>query len=137
MVKKKTCVFISGKGSNLKNLINCSRDKNFPIKISLVICNNKNAYGISYVKKYQIPYVFIDTNQKNYENKILYNLMKYKISFICLAGYMKIISKKIVNTYKKKLLMFTLLYFQNLRVSILLKEYLKIRKKRPVALFIM
>ena len=104
MVKKKTSVFISGKGSNLKNLINCSRDKNFPIKISLVICNNKNAYGISYVKKYQIPYVFIDTNQKNYENKILYNLMKYKISFICLAGYMKIISKKIVNTYKKKII---------------------------------
>ena len=51
MVKKKTCVFISGKGSNLKNLISHSRDNNFPIKISLVIYNNKNAYGINYAKK--------------------------------------------------------------------------------------
>ena len=33
MVKKKTCVFISGKGSNLKNLILRSRDNSFPIKI--------------------------------------------------------------------------------------------------------
>ena len=31
--------------------------------------------------------------KKNYENKILLNLKKYKISFICLAGFMKIISK--------------------------------------------
>ena len=39
MVKKNTCIFISGKGSNLKNLIFHSRDNSFPIKISLVISN--------------------------------------------------------------------------------------------------
>ena len=36
MVKKNTCVFISGKGSNLRNLIKKSRDYNFPIKIRLI-----------------------------------------------------------------------------------------------------
>ena len=61
MVKKNTCVFISGQGSNLKNLIMHSRDNSFPIKISLIICNNKNAYGINYAKKFKIPYIFIDT----------------------------------------------------------------------------
>ena len=45
MVKKNTCVFISGQGSNLNNLIFRSREKNFPIKISLIISNNKKAYG--------------------------------------------------------------------------------------------
>ena len=69
MVKKKTCVFISGQGSNLKNLIIHSRDNSFPIKISLVISNNKNAYGIKYAKKYQIP-CFINTTH-NYENNII------------------------------------------------------------------
>ena len=53
MVKKNTCIFISGKGSNLKNLISYSRDNNFPLKISLIICNNKNAKGIIYAKKYK------------------------------------------------------------------------------------
>ena len=41
MVKKNACIFISGQGSNLKNLIQKSRDYNFPIKIRLIISNNK------------------------------------------------------------------------------------------------
>jgi len=104
MVKKKTCVFISGQGSNLKNLISYSRKVNFPIKISLVISNNKKANGINYAKKYRIPYVFINTKVQNYNNKILLNLKKYNISFICLAGYMKIISNNLIKNYQKKII---------------------------------
>ena len=51
MVKKNTCVFISGHGSNLKNLSINQENNNFPIKISLVISNNKKANGINYAKK--------------------------------------------------------------------------------------
>ena len=104
MVKKKTCIFISGKGSNLKNLIIKSRDVNFPIKISLIISNKKKAFGVSYAKKYKIPYIFINTNYRLYDNLILLYLKKYKISFICLAGYMKIISKNLIKHYKNKII---------------------------------
>lgn len=104
MVKKKTCVFISGYGSNLKNLITYTRENSFPIKISLVISNNRNAIGLSYAKKHKIPYIFINTKIPNYENKILMSLRKYKISFICLAGYMKIISNKLIKLYRKKII---------------------------------
>ena len=72
MVKRNTCVFISGKGSNLKNLISHSRNSNFPIKISLVISNNEKAYGLNYAKKFKIPYILIDTKLKNYENAEIY-----------------------------------------------------------------
>ena len=51
MVKKNACIFISGYGSNLKNLIKSSRDTNFPIKISLVISDNIKAKGIIHAKK--------------------------------------------------------------------------------------
>ena len=102
MVKRRTCIFITGKGSNLKNLISHSRDNNFPIKISLVICNNIKANGINYAKKNKVPYIFVDTKSKNYENKVLLNLKRYKITFICLAGFMKIISSKIIRIYNKK-----------------------------------
>ena len=104
MVKKKTCVFISGQGSNLKNLIFRSRDNSFPIHIDLIISNNKKAYGLNYAKKFQIPYLLINTKIKNYENKILLYLKKYNISFICLAGYMKIIPNLLIKNYPKKII---------------------------------
>ena len=104
MVKRKTCVFISGKGSNLNNLILRSRDNSFPIIISLVISNNKEAGGLAFAKKYKIPYVVIDKNLKEQEDKILFLLKKHKISFICLAGYMRIISNKIIQNFEKKII---------------------------------
>ena len=79
MVKKNACIFISGKGSNLKNLIKKSREYNFPINIKLVICNNKEAEGVMYAKKNSIPFLIINTNSRSFENKIIYNLKKQNI----------------------------------------------------------
>ena len=53
MVRKiRSCVFISGNGSNLKSLIKNTRNYNFPIKIDLVISNRRNANGLKYAKKF-------------------------------------------------------------------------------------
>ena len=104
MVKKNTCVFISGKGSNLKNLIKRSRDYNFPINIKFVISDNINAYGLKYAKQNSIPFLIINTKKRNYENKIINKLNKYHISLVCLAGYMKIISKKFLIKFRKKII---------------------------------
>ena len=91
MVKVNTCVFISGQGTNLKNLLTRSRDSSFPIVIKLIITNNKNSKGIILAKKNSIPFKIINTKLRNYEDKILQYLKKNNINFICLAGYMKII----------------------------------------------
>ena len=104
MVKKNTCIFISGNGSNLKNLILRSRDYIFPVKIKLVVSNNKNAPGIMYAKKNSIPHYIVNTRSRNHEIKLIQILKKYKISFICLAGYMKIISKNFISRFKKKII---------------------------------
>ena len=104
MVKRNACVFISGYGSNLKSLILKSRDYTFPINISLVICNNKNANGILYAKKNSIPYFLVNTKNKNFEEDILRKIKNYKISIICLAGFMKIISKKFIRNFRKRII---------------------------------
>ena len=104
MVKKNTCIFISGYGSNLKSLINNSRNQNFPINVSLVISNNQDAQGILHAKKNSIPYLIIDTKKRNFENILIKELKRYKISLICLAGYMKIISKKFLSSYGKMII---------------------------------
>ena len=105
--KKKLAVsvFISGRGTNLKSLIEFSKKKNSQIKIALVICNDKSAKGINYAKKNKINFLIVNYKNKNKaENKILINLKKNKINLICLAGFMKILSKKIINIYKNKIL---------------------------------
>ena len=106
MVKKiNSCVFISGNGSNLKSIIDSSRDYNFPLIIKLVISNNSNAYGIKYAKKYNIPYKFFKSeNQNRFERNCLRELIKKKIKFICLAGFMKILSKNFINNFGYKIL---------------------------------
>ena len=104
MVKKNTCIFISGKGTNLNNLIKKSRDYNFPINIKLVISNKKNAMGIKYARKNSIPIFIVNTKLRNYENLILQVLKKRRINFICLAGYMKILSAKFLKRFGKKII---------------------------------
>ncbi len=103
--KLRVSVFISGRGTNLKSIINFSKRKSSPFKVVLIITNNKNAKGINFAKKNKIKYLFVNyKNKKNAESKILINLKNNNISFICLAGFMKILSKKIINTYKNKIL---------------------------------
>ena len=78
MVKKNSCVFISGSGSNLKTLIINSRNYNFPINIKLIVSNKKNAPGLIFAKKYSIPFKIINTNDSLYESKILNEINKKK-----------------------------------------------------------
>tara|TARA_Y100000294_G_scaffold32343_1_gene27647 strand:- start:535 stop:1113 length:579 start_codon:yes stop_codon:yes gene_type:complete len=100
-----TAVFISGSGSNLNSIIKNSLKKNFPIKISLVISNNKNAYGINYAKNNKIKFKIINSKKMiNFENKTLIILKKNNIKLICLAGFMKVLSDKFIKDFKYKIL---------------------------------
>ena len=103
--KIKTAVFISGTGSNLKNLIKFSKQKNFPISIDLIISNNTKAKGLIYANNFKIKKkVFNFINKIIAEKKILSLLFKNKIELICLAGFMKILSKSFIQKFNGKIL---------------------------------
>ena len=102
--KISTAVFISGRGSNLKNLIKFSKTQKSPISIDLII-SNKKAIGLRYAKQYKIEKKIISfKNKKISENKILNKLKKENIEFICLAGFLKILSKRFIKNFKKKII---------------------------------
>ncbi len=105
MVNKiRSCVLISGNGSNLRSLIKSSRDYNFPIKIQLIISNNPNAKGLRFAKQYSIPYKFFPSdNKEKFERNSLFEIKKRKIKFLCLAGFMKILSKNFIKTFGYKI----------------------------------
>ena len=103
--KIKTAVFISGKGTNLRNLIKFSKLKKSPIKICLVFSSNRLAKGLNYAKKYLIKIkIYNFKNKKKAEFLILKDLKKNRIDLICLAGFMKILSPDFIKKFKGKIL---------------------------------
>ena len=98
--KTNIAVFISGVGSNLKSIANhFDKDKN--INISLVISNNSKAPGLLYAKKYKIKKKIFNFKKRSISEKaILSELKKNNINLICLAGFMRILSKYFVKNYK-------------------------------------
>tara|TARA_B100000029_G_scaffold511285_1_gene604888 strand:+ start:3442 stop:4005 length:564 start_codon:yes stop_codon:yes gene_type:complete len=106
MVNKiSACVFISGNGSNLNSIIKSSRDYNFPIKIRLIISNNLKAKGQYIAKKYSIPYKFFSSrNQRKFERNCLSEIKKRKIKFLCLAGFLKVLSKNFIKDFGYKII---------------------------------
>ena len=98
-------VFISGNGSNLKNLIIDSLKKRSKYNIKLVISNNVAARGLLYAKKFKIKKKIISyLNIKDAEKTILTELKKNKIQLICLAGFMKILSKNFIKKFSGKII---------------------------------
>ena len=103
--KIKTAVFISGTGSNLKNIIEFSKKKRSPISINLIISSSHQAKGLGFADQFKIKKkVFIYYNVKIVEKKILTLLEKEKIKFICLAGFMKILSKDFIKKFNGKII---------------------------------
>ena len=107
MIKEKAniAVFISGRGTNLKALILRSKKKKCNYKVAYVISNKKNAVGLKIAKKNKIltrilSRSFLKTEQK----KLAKILINKNIKFICLAGFMKILSPYFLNFFKNKII---------------------------------
>ena len=103
--KIKTAIFISGTGSNLRNLIKFSKIKKSPISIDLIVSNTNKAKGLKYADKYRIKKkVFNFQSFKNTEESILKLIKKEKINFICLAGFMKVLSNHFIKKFDGKII---------------------------------
>ena len=98
-------VFISGTGSNLENLIKHSLKKKSKFRINLVISNKLKIKGLEHAKKFKIRRVIINfLNTTKAEKKILNELKNNKIDLVCLAGFMKILSKNFIKKFKGKII---------------------------------
>ena len=103
--KINTAVFISGRGSNLKSLVNFFKKKNSPILIKLIVSNNPKAKGLIYAEKSKInKYIINFKNKRISEKDLLKKLLSNNINLICLAGFMKILSGDFIKNFTKPIL---------------------------------
>ena len=107
MIKEKPniAVFISGRGTNLKALILRSKKKKSNYKVAYVVSNKKNAVGLKIAKKHKISTKIISQSFLKAEQKKLAKILTNKnIRFICLAGFMKVLSPYFLNFFKNKII---------------------------------
>ena len=100
-------VLISGSGSNLQAIIDKIVKNEINGELVVVISNKENAYGLERAKKYDIEGLFIDsttTDQDEYNRLILNALLERNIELVILAGYLKILDKKIIEAYKDRII---------------------------------
>ena len=103
--KIRTAIFISGTGSNLKSLIKFSKTNKSPISVDLIVSNNPKAKGLYYAKKYKIKKKVLNFKDKNSTENKLFSILKVNnIKMICLAGFMKILSKNFIKKFNGKIL---------------------------------
>jgi len=106
--KLKIAVLASGDGSNFQELVNLSKSNNFDIDIRILITNNSNAGCILKAKKSNISYKIIKTadyeNKELFEDEIISTIKDHNVELIVMAGWMKIMSPKFVNSFNNKII---------------------------------
>ncbi|AKK20335.1 phosphoribosylglycinamide formyltransferase [Candidatus Liberibacter africanus] len=108
MIRKNIVIFISGEGTNMLSLIQETKKNDYPAKIIGVFSDNPHAQGLvkarqEKIQTYSIPYKDCISRQEH-EKKILTHLSSIQPDFICLAGYMRLLSKNFVESYKDKII---------------------------------
>ncbi|MPM23335.1 Phosphoribosylglycinamide formyltransferase [bioreactor metagenome] len=92
-------VLISGGGTNLQAVIDNCENKTINGEVNVVISNKSEAFGLQRAKNHNIKAVF-----ENEEDKIIEILKENKVDLVVLAGYLKIVSPKLVNEYKNRII---------------------------------
>ena len=107
-MKKRIVILISGGGSNMVSLINATLKNDFPAEVVGVISDNQNAGGIEKAKSYNIPVEVVErknfADKDNFEIDLLSKINNFEPDIICLAGFMRLISSRLISPYEGRIL---------------------------------
>ncbi len=101
-------VLVSGRGSNLQAMIDSIEDGYLKARISVVVSDVGDAYALTRAKKHGIDAVFINpenfTSKELYEKEIVNVLKTHDAKLLLLAGYMRILGKTLLISYRNRIL---------------------------------
>jgi phosphoribosylglycinamide formyltransferase-1 len=101
-------IFCSGNGTNFQAIAEAVKKGEIKAKLALMVCDNPQAFALERAKKLGVSAYLIERDRfkskKEYEQEIIQRLETEKIDLICLAGYMRIVGKEILQKYKNRIL---------------------------------
>jgi len=109
MSRKRVAVLISGRGSNMAALIDAAKDKNYPAEIALVTSNKPDAGGLATARAAGITTETVDhakfgKDRPAFEHALQTLLQQHHIEFLCLAGFMRLLTGSFVKQWQNRLL---------------------------------
>ena len=109
MSRKRVAVLISGRGSNMAALIEAAKAKDYPAEIALVMSNVPDAGGLAIARAAGIATETVDhtkfgKDRAAFERALQAALEKYHIDFVCLAGFMRLLTPWLVGQWQNKML---------------------------------
>lgn len=101
-------VLISGRGSNLQSLIDACASDDFPARISVVLSNKADAYGLVRAQTAGIPTHVIShkdfADRESFERAMLECLSAHPVDLICQAGFMRILTSTFISPWRGRLI---------------------------------
>lgn len=106
--KKRVAILISGRGSNMAALIQSAAGDDFPADIVAVISNKEDAAGLKIAEDHNIPTFIVrksdHATKQDYDMALDHILESCHVDFICLAGFMRLLSGWFCEKWDKKLI---------------------------------
>ncbi len=106
----RAAVFISGRGSNLHALLNAQQQGGLKnVTFAVVVSDNPDAPGLDIAGQFGVPTAVVQPmpfkkDREGYDREVLKILKHYKVEFICLAGFMRLISRVLLDAYHNKII---------------------------------
>ncbi len=104
----KVAVLISGRGSNFKALLDACAAPEYPAEITLVISNKPKAAGLDHARKAGVTQAVIDhrdfETREEFDEAVSERLRAAKIDYVCLAGFMRMLSPGFVDEWRGRLI---------------------------------
>lgn len=101
-------VLLSGRGSNFLAIYEAIERRELPARIALVVANEPGAAGLEKARALRLPAVAIphrdEPSRAAHEAKVLEALRRAEVEWICLAGYMRLLSESFVAEYPRRIL---------------------------------
>jgi len=109
MQKTKAAIFISGRGSNMMALVEAAKAPDFPAEFVLVVTNDPNAAGLEWaaghgIKTFALDHKPFGKDREAHERLIDAELRGNGVEFICLAGYMRVLTPWLVQQWEGKMI---------------------------------
>lgn len=108
MKRLRTAILISGRGSNMEALIEAAKDPDYPAEMALVLSNRPDAPGLARAKSQGIATAAVDhkiyAGREEFERSMQIILDAHGVEFICLAGFMRMLSPWFIGLWAGRIL---------------------------------